>query len=365
MTSLNCRFSQSAHHCEIEIKRGLLGNFSSQIASLGSKFAIISAAVVAPLYGNQIKQSLVTLGLKADLFTFPGGEKSKTRAMKEQLEGQLIEKGYGRDSCIIAVGGGVTTDLVGFIAATYCRGVPLVLVPTTLLGMVDASIGGKTGVNCSQGKNLIGSIYQSKKVMIDPLTLNTLPEKEIFQGLTEMVKHGIIADRNVFEHLENHLDQIVMLHEEHLEKAIYDSCHIKKTIVEQDERETGSRRLLNFGHTIGHALETVSDYTISHGDAVALGMLAESFISLRLGIMKKDVFNRIEAMVRRLRNRSEGNISYPIDTLIETMSLDKKSLDGKPRFVMIQDIGLPVPFDGQYCTSVDISLVREALEKAT
>ena len=165
------------------------------------------------------------------------------------MENQLFEKGLGRDTCVIALGGGVVTDMAGYVAATYCRGIPLVMIPTSLLGMVDASIGGKTGVNVSYGKNMLGCIYQPKKVFIDLFTLKTLPKKELTNGVVEMIKHGLIADDNLFEYLEKHSDQLLALDFSFLEKAIFESCRIKKEIVEQDEKENGKRHLLNFGHT--------------------------------------------------------------------------------------------------------------------
>ena len=231
------------------------------------------------------------LGLEAILFSFPNGEQHKSRATKEKLEDQLFEKELGRDICVIALGGGVTTDLGGYLAATYCRGVPLVMMPTSLLGMVDASIGGKTGVNTPYGKNLVGSIYQPKKVLIDPATLQSLPLKELRNGIVEMIKHGLILDRDYFTYLNEHADQLLELDLSILEKAIFESCRIKREIVEQDDRESGKRNLLNFGHTVGHALENLTHYSLAHGEAVAIGILVESHLAVQLGHLNSNDFD--------------------------------------------------------------------------
>lgn len=359
---LICQISDIPGHYEIEIGNGVL-NFQAQYLSpLASKFAIITDDQIAPLYGEQLKKSLSDSGLEAYLFSFPNGEQYKTRATKEFLENSLFEEGLGRDTCLIALGGGVVTDLTGYIAATYCRGVPLVMMPTSLLGMVDASIGGKTGVNVPYGKNMLGCIYQPKKVIIDLSTLKSLSKKELANGVVEMIKHGIIADSKLFEDLEKYAERLLALDSNVMEKAIFESCRIKKEIVEQDEKEKGKRSLLNFGHTVGHALECLTNYSISHGEAIAIGLIVESYISLKLGILDQYSFDRIKKILIQYDLSLQLPYRLPIETILNAMVLDKKSLRGQPRFVTIDGIGSPKIYGLNYCIHIDEILIKNALE---
>lgn len=362
---LACTLPRSSTSYEIEFHCGLLKDPQALVHCLhplGSKFAILTDQSVSDLYGKHLLRSLSDLGLETYLFSFPSGESYKTRDTKEQLENQLFEKGLGRDTCLIALGGGVATDLGGFVAATYCRGIPLVMIPTSLLGMVDACIGGKTGVDVPYGKNLVGAIYQPKKVLIDSSTLLSLPLKELRNGVVEMIKHGLIVDRIFFEFLEKNVSQILARDLPLLETAIYQSCRIKKGIVEEDEREDGKRRLLNFGHTIGHALERLTHYALAHGEAVAIGLLVESHLALQLGHLKQSSFDRIH----KILNAYGLPLSLPDELttqqIQDAMVLDKKSLKGQPRFVMIDEIGSSLPFGSNYCTTVEESQIKNALE---
>lgn len=362
MKSLTCHIPSCSDRYEIEIGKNLLNSQHEFLKSLASRFAIITDDKIAPLYGQQLQQSLSSSSLKADLFSFPHGEQHKTRATKERLENELFEKGFGRDTCVIAIGGGVVTDLGGYLAATYCRGIPMVMIPTSLLGMVDASIGGKTGVNVPYGKNMLGCIYQPKKVVIDLSTLTSLPKKELAHGVVEMIKHGLIADSQLFEDLEKHSNELLTLNSGVLQRTIFESCRIKKEIVEQDENEIGKRRLLNFGHTIGHALEQLTDYSLPHGQAVAIGLLVESFLSVKLGGLDQDSLDRIRNVLVRYGLPLRLPSRFPIQSIMDAMSLDKKSLRSKPRFVMIDAIGSHISYDGNYCTLVEESLIKTALQ---
>jgi 3-dehydroquinate synthase len=346
---------------DIEIGYGLLNQQAEFLSSIASRFAIITDDQVAPLYGEQLRHCLSSYGLETHLFSFLHGERSKTRATKEDLENQLFETGLGRDTCLIALGGGTVTDIAGYIAATYCRGIPHVLIPTSLLGMVDASIGGKTGVNVPYGKNMLGCVYQPKKVVIDPSTLASLPHQELTNGFVEMIKHGLIADATLIHAFENNPQHHFEL-SPNLTQAIFESCRIKKEIVEHDEKETGKRRLLNFGHTVGHALETLSYYSLSHGEAVAIGILVESYLSLQLNILKQQSFDRIRNILSRYHIPLKLPARFPIHTLLETMTFDKKSIQGQPRFVIINEIGSALSYDSAYCTVIEESVVKQALE---
>lgn len=348
----------------IEIQQGLLDNtplLKQKIEKLGSRFAIVTDSNVTKYYGQHLRKNLMDAGLKVDLFVFQSGEEYKTRATKEEIENQLFTKGFGRDSCIIALGGGVVTDLGGYIAATYCRGIPLVMIPTTLLGMVDASIGGKTAVNVPYGKNMLGCIYQPKMVLIDPDTLRSLPVKELRNGIVEMIKHGVVADDSYFAYLNVNIDKLLSLDSETLEKGIYESCRIKKEIVEQDEKESGKRRLLNFGHTIGHALEHLTNYSISHGEAVAIGMIVESHLALQLGKLKQCDLEGIKSILIKYGLPLVFEKQFSIESLIKTMSLDKKSLKGIPHFVLLEAIGTPASCNSQYCDTVSKDALVRAL----
>lgn len=360
---LTCNIPQQAVSYDIEVGSGLLNDvdFLKRILEkLGSRFALITDEKIGPLYALPLCRALEAEGFDLSLFSIPCGEEYKSRKVKEQLEDQLFEKGFGRDACILAMGGGVVTDLAGYLAATYCRGIPFVMMPTSLLCMVDASIGGKTGVNVPHGKNLLGCIYQPKRVIIDPSVLRSLPLPEIRNGLVEMIKHGLIADSSLFRFLEEHSSQLLKLDSGALEKVIVDSCRIKKEIVEQDEKENGKRRLLNFGHTVGHALESLTHYAVAHGEAVAIGLLVESRLALQMGHLKLGSFDRILAILEAYALPLKLPTRFSLSSLLETMKLDKKSLKGKPRFVILDEIGSPLDYDGAYCTHVDEQLINDS-----
>lgn len=331
----------------------LVDQLKEYCAGLNKRLAIITDSNLIAL-GEKLKSSL-----SAELFSFPAGEQHKTRETKQLLEDKLLLKKYGRDTCLIALGGGVALDLVGFLAATYCRGVPVIYIPTTLLAMVDASIGGKTGVNTPHGKNLIGTFTQPQAVFIDTDTLNTLPTSEWRNGIAEMIKHGLIADPQLFATLEknyNHLQK-----SDFLIDLIEANCLIKKNIIEQDEREQGARKLLNFGHTIGHAIETLEHYHISHGEAIAIGMLVESHLSFQAGYLS-------DSFLIQLRNILQ-NYGFPLYTSVfgnqslfqKTLMLDKKSINTIPRFVLLEKIGKPSP---QYTAPINSEHLDSAFKWA-
>ncbi len=337
----------------------LRGNaFIHTCQRLGNRCAIISDEAVGKLYGETLKQELEQSGMDTLLLTFPSGEQSKTRETKATIEDEMLANGHGNDSFVIALGGGVVTDLAGFVAATFCRSIPYIAIPTTLLGMVDASIGGKTGVNVNEGKNLIGAIYAPDAVFIDFSLLETLSDKEIRCGSAEIIKHGLIAKRSLFELIQNNAKDWNSRSLPLLEKAVYQSLVIKRKAIEKGKH---ARHMLNFGHTVGHAIEKAMNFSLSHGDAVAIGMLAESFLSLSLGYLKEQEFDAIDKLIRTLGFPLKVPDEVNEEVLKEAMAFDKKSKNGAPRFVVLSRIGKVRTYGGEFCTAIDQEMLDAVL----
>ncbi len=271
--------------------------------------------------------------------TFAPGEGSKTRRTWATLTDQMLELGYGRDSAIVALGGGVTGDLAGFVAATYQRGIPFVQVPTTLLAMLDASIGGKTGVDTSLGKNLVGAFHPPQAVVSDLLTLTTLPDREFRGGLAEAVKHGLIADAAHFAWIEDHAARIMARELDALEMLVRRSVAIKAEVVGSDERESGRRAVLNAGHTVAHGIEQASGYTVTHGEAVAAGLVAECRLGERLGVTEPGTADRVTQLLGRLHLLSAPP-ALPAPSVLSAMRRDKKASGGAIRFAFPARIGV-------------------------
>jgi len=318
------------------------------------RYAIVTDKTIEKLHGRQLEKELKRKGLDVFSISIPSGEQHKTRETKRAIEDAMIARGLGRDSCIIALGGGVVTDLAGFVAATYCRGISLLSIPTTLLGMVDASIGGKTGVNTPTAKNLIGAFYPASLVLIDSAFLDTLPEKERKNGYAEIIKYGLISSKPLFHLLERQ--------DPNISEIIYRSICIKKKTTEADPHEKGLRRILNFGHTIGHAIETLLTYRISHGEAVAIGMAIESYLSMQLKRLKPAEYTRILSVLDKYGFCPRIPEGITFSQLMKAMSMDKKARLGSPRFVILRTIGDTVPFEGSYCTSVNPKLIKKAYD---
>jgi 3-dehydroquinate synthase len=287
------------------------------------------------------RSALEAVGITASTCVVPAGEGSKSLAQVAQLYDELVKRGADRHTLIVALGGGVVGDLAGFVAATFTRGLPLLMVPTTLLAQVDSSVGGKVGVNHPHVKNLIGAFYQPRGVWIDTATLESLPDREFRAGLAEVVKYGVIKCADLFSYLEQHAEGILERQEAALERIILESCRIKASVVERDELEEGSERaMLNFGHTVAHAIEAVAGYDgpFRHGEAVAIGMVAESRLAERLGWASNEIVDRQLKLLGRLGLPvSAPGIDH--DKLIAAMSRDKKNRLGKIRFVLPRSIG--------------------------
>jgi 3-dehydroquinate synthase len=276
---------------------------------------------------------------RGDTLTVPAGEASKSRDTWAQLSDTLLERQFGRDSGLIGLGGGVVGDLTGFVAATYMRGIPYLLLPTTLLAMVDASVGGKTAVNTSQGKNLVGAFHPPAAVIADPNTLTTLPEREFRSGLAEAVKHGFIVDESYLQWIESQAALILQRDPETLVHLVRRSVEIKAEVVGEDERESGRRAILNAGHTVAHALEAASGYQLSHGEAVALGLIAESVLAERLHVAVPGVSARLTAVLRRLELPVRLPRGLDHNTVLARMSRDKKNRGGEVHCALIQTVG--------------------------
>jgi 3-dehydroquinate synthase len=277
--------------------------------------------------------------LPYESLSFPSGESSKTRDVWLRLTDVLLERGFGRDSGLIALGGGVTGDLAGFVAATYMRGVPYLQVPTTLLAMADASVGGKTGVDTPAGKNLVGAFHPPAAVLADPLVLETLPDEIFREGLAETVKHGLIADRDYFEWIERHISRITRREPEALTHLVRRSIEIKAGVVEADEREQGRRAILNAGHTVAHALERESHYALTHGPAVSLGLVVESQIAEDLEIAAPGLRQRVSRLLAGLGLPTASPRGLDAASIIAAMHQDKKNRAGEIHLALPVAIG--------------------------
>lgn len=308
-------------------------------AGFSPKALLLNDSHVGPLYGEKVCSWLKGAGLEPVLVTVPAGEGSKSLATAETVYTECIRGGLDRKSPVFALGGGVVGDLSGFIAATYMRGVPFVQLPTSLLSQVDSSVGGKVAVNHALGKNLIGAFYQPKAVFMDLDLMATLPQREISTGLGEVVKYGLIYDRDFFAYLEGHVGEILALEQESLSYLIARSCEIKAAVVSEDEKEAGLRRILNFGHTIGHAIEKETGFArYNHGEAVAIGMVGALRLSISLGLLAEEVLPRTERLLQALGLpvRAEG---CTVENMYGDIFHDKKTVGGKVNWVLLTEIG--------------------------
>lgn len=321
---------------------------------------LITDETVAPLHAKSFCEGLRAEGLDIRLLTLPAGEHTKSRKSKAQLEDALFKAQLGRDGVLIAMGGGVIMDLVGFVASTYCRGVALVLIPTTLLAMCDAAIGGKTAVNMPCAKNFIGSFYPADATLVDPEVLCTLPMVHRKEGVVEMIKHGLIADKSAFAFLEEHLEKILGLEHNFLDHALKQSIAIKQRIVEEDPLDAGVRAILNFGHTVGHAIEAESRYQVSHGAAVAIGLAVEARLSYEYARLAKPDVERIDRLIKRLQLPCEYK-KEDSSALMQAMQGDKKNRAGRTHCVLLATIGKVKQFEGAYTHPLSLDELKKGL----
>lgn len=304
-------------------------------------YVIITDSNVSALYGCALLERLRGMGLKTDMIEFPAGEDAKNISTALTIVERLLQLGADRKSAILALGGGVVGDMAGFIASAFMRSIPYMQIPTTLMAQVDSSIGGKTAIDLKEGKNLLGTFYQPKGVFIDVKFLETLSETEFNNGLAEVIKYGIIEDVEFFCFLEENLKAIKERDQGVLEKIIENSCRIKKGIVEIDERELGIRRVLNFGHTIGHAIEAESGYTISHGIAVSLGMVATARISEKLYDLPGEDRKRIENLIEAVGLPCRIPQTATTAGILMRLKTDKKKEGDVIHFVLLKKMGMP------------------------
>lgn len=337
-----------------DIKSGLVGNIQ--------KFAVVTDSIVKDLYATRIYEQLLAAGYKADLISFPEGEKSKTRETKEYVEDTMLSKSYRRDCCIIAVGGGVVTDLAGFVAGTFGRGVPFINYATTLLAAADASVGGKTAVDTPLATNLIGLFNQPQKVYIDIASWETLPKEQISSGMAETIKHACIADSEFFDYLDANMDKVFAFDKEVCSHIAEVNCSVKYQVVMKDEKESGLREILNLGHTVGRAIETVSDYKLLHGHAVAIGLVAEVMMARKLGYCSDEDVDRVVALLKKANLPTSIPDYIDREVLVKKLYTDKKVKNGMLRFVLQKGIGNVMVFENEsYAKPVSEDLAREII----
>ena len=348
----------------ILVAPGLLarvGAFARQAAP-AHRYALITDSNVHPLYAGRIESQFEPGTL--DILAIPAGESNKTRETWSRLTDQMLAKGYGRDSAVIALGGGVVGDLAGFVAATFMRGVPVIQVPTTLIAMVDASIGGKTAVDTPAGKNMVGAFHQPAAVIIDPHLLATLPLRELRAGFAEVVKHGVIADEPYLREVAGSVSGLLSAGGsmgDSMLSLIVRSVEIKADVVSRDEREEGLRKILNFGHTIGHAVELVSGFSLLHGEAVAIGMALESELAERIGLAQTGTAATVATTLQAAGLPTALPRGIEGGAVIEAMRSDKKGRSGKMRFALPLRIGAMAGADSGWTVSVTDEQLREVL----
>ena len=326
------------------------------------RYAIVADDRVASLYGARVHERAASRGQQTDILSFPAGELNKNRETWADLCDRMFAVGIGRDAIVLALGGGVVGDLAGFIAATYMRGLPVVQLPTTLLAMIDSSVGGKTGVDTPAGKNLIGAFLQPLLVVADTSVLRTLPVAELRAGMAEAIKHGAIADSGYLSFIETSLDSLMASDEGPLGELVTRSVEIKAEVVGLDEKESGQRKMLNFGHTIGHAIEALSGFQLLHGEAISIGMVVESTIGEKMGITAEGTSDRLAGILARAGLPARVPAGIDPSKVVEATRSDKKARRGQVEYSLIEEIGRASDGKaGSWSHAVDDDTVLEAL----
>jgi 3-dehydroquinate synthase len=353
------------HGSRILIGAGLLDSYGAEIRAAlpGRRLAIISDETVSALYAARVTAALAPDPIA--LFTIPAGESEKNRKSWARLTDELLDSGFGRDSAIIALGGGVVGDLAGFVAATYMRGVPFVQMPTSLLAMIDAAIGGKTGVDTRAGKNLVGAFHHPALVIVDPGALGTLPLAHLRNGLAEAIKHGVITSRAEFDWLSANLTTLLRHGgppDELADELVRRNIAIKSAVVARDERESGVRKTLNFGHTIGHAIESLSGFEMLHGECIAVGMVVEARIAALVGVADSSLAGAIAATLKSAGLPGAVPNSMTAAAVLQATRNDKKSRAGSVEYALPSAIGAMAGADRGYGIAAPDSAILEAIE---
>jgi len=350
---------------EILVGRGLIGQIGQELAvrlggGAGRLAVVVSSPEIDALYGAAVSESLQASGFRVETASVPAGERTKSLASVEELYTKFHSLSADRRTVVVALGGGVIGDLAGFAAATYTRGLCFVQVPTTLLAQVDSSVGGKTGVNFGNAKNLIGAFYQPSLVVIDPEMLGTLPARETRSGLAEVIKYGIIAGKDFALLLGREMAGLLSLTSPELEYVIAHSCAIKARVVEEDEREDGLRAILNFGHTVGHALESLTHYqTYTHGEAIALGMVSACLIGEEVKVTRPDDTAAVTSLLQAAGFQTTLDPAHSIAEIVRLLAWDKKSVGGSARFVLLEELGRATPGHSVPEATIESALIRQ------
>lgn len=350
--------SRSERTYDILIETGLIRKIGRDLKkrAIGNRYLVVTDKNVTGLIGVEFVESLRSEGLNGELFSIAAGEESKCAETVLEIAAGMTRSGLDRGSAVIALGGGVVGDIAGFASAIYMRGIPYIQVPTTLLAQIDSSVGGKTAIDTEHGKNLLGAFHQPKRVYIDPALLRFLPEAEIRNGLAEMIKYAVIRDANLFDTLRLRRDEVLQLDESLITRLIARCCEIKAAVVEKDEKEGGLRRILNFGHTVGHGIEAASDFEISHGAAVSMGMAAAAGLSRIEGFIGRDVETKLIDILKQYGLPVEIPSHIMLDSIMRHMKSDKKFVGGTPFFILMKAIGEVFVYDKLALDKVNLFL---------
>ncbi len=344
----------------IHIGAGLLGDEKLYAQYVTSKYvAVVSNRTVAPLYLEIVRRAIERAGGRVVPILIDDGEQAKAWATLDQVVDAMLAARCGRDSVVVALGGGVVGDIAGFAAAVYQRGIPYIQLPTTLLAQVDSSVGGKTAINHSRGKNMVGAFHQPMAVIADVGVLDSLPDRELRAGIAEVIKHGFILDLQFVAWLEANMGKLLARDRAALSHAVRRSCELKAQVVAADERETGLRAILNFGHTFGHAIEAGMGYgEWLHGEAVAIGMVMAAELSARAGSLRRQDADRVKALIAQAGLPVQGP-KLSMDRYLELMQVDKKAAGGKVRFILLDGLG-----HAMQRGDLDARLIRESIAAA-
>lgn len=344
----------------IFIGNGLLSDTGNQLKKmgLGRTLGIVTNPTVGPLYLDPLLEGLNKEGFRTEVFLIPDGESYKTLETIKDIYQRMLSAHFDRSSTLIALGGGVIGDMTGFAAATYMRGIPFLQVPTSLEAQVDASVGGKVAVDLPEGKNLVGAFYQPQGVFIDLEVLKSLPVRELSSGLSEVIKYGIIWDQEFFSYLEENIDKVFQYDMDILRHIVKRSCEIKAEVVSQDETEQGIRAILNFGHTVGHAIETLTGYqAVRHGEGVGMGMIAACLMADQMGLSSGKITSQVQNLVQRAKLPTTLP-ELDVDKILETMLYDKKAKEGKITMVLPEKIGKTIIMEVE-----DLNPVKNAIRQ--